>query len=168
MTIGLEEVIMFVLLLTKVAGEDVDDEAGEDATAPAICRVDVDVDGDTDVDGASMAVKFRPEIVEPVNWPPVPDTSLNWLNCEGEIRTRGFPLALLAAGEFNICSLGLLTVIIFCPGASFCITGVAKFCPAIIALVSWPVTSFTIVLTLAEVNGRPVVDAVCITCRICC
>lgn len=112
MTIGLE-VIMFVLLLTKVAGEDVDDEAGEDATAPTIWRVDVDVDGDTDVDGASMAVKFRPDIVEPVNWPPVPDTSLNWLSCEGEIRTRGFPLALLAAGEFNICSLGLLTVIIF-------------------------------------------------------
>lgn len=158
---------MFVLLLTKVAGED--DEAGEeDATPLAIWRFDVDVDGDTDVDGASMAVRFRPEIVEPVNWPPAPDTSLNWLNCEGEIRTRGFPLALFAAGEFTIWSLGLFIVIIFCPGASFCITGVAKFCPAMIALVSWPVISFTIVLTLAEVNGRPVVDAVCITCRICC
>lgn len=162
---------MFVLL--KVAGDDdVEDEAGDDAAAAAVAIwtwVDVEVDGDTDVDGASMAVRFRPEMVEPVNWAPVPETSLNWLNCEGEIRTSGFPLALFAAGEFTICSLGLFMVIIFDPGASFCITGVAKFCPpAMIALVSWPVTSFTIVLTLAEVNGRPVVDAVCITCRICC
>lgn len=162
---------MFVLLLLKVAGDDAadEDEAGDDAVA-IWTWVDVEVEGDdTDVDGASMAVRFRPEMVEPVNWAPVPETSLNWLNCEGEIRTRGFPLALFAAGEFTICSLGLFTVIIFDPGASFCITGVAKFCPpAMIALVSWPVTSFTIVLTEAEVNGRPVVDAVCITCRICC
>lgn len=149
---------MFVVL-TKVA---VEDEAGDEA---AIWNVEVD--GDTEVEGANMAVRFRPEIVEPAYWP-VAGISFSWLNCEGEIRTRGFPLALFAAGEFTICSLGLFMVIIFCPGPSFCITGVAKFCPAIIALVSWPVTSFTIVLTLAEVNGRPVVDAVCITCRICC